>query len=371
MILNQTTMVEALDCTYLTNFMVEAGFPDITVTDFQMEPAGGMSHGGGFVYRFRLTYSGTGANRAPRSFILKESRNLASQAHDPGYARREAACYRNGLFRDINEHLSIPKAYCIITHPESGLYWIWMEDLGRESFDVEWSQDVLVNSIRDIAELHAKWWERTEEFENMPFLRRRAQAMYDGLWVERIARNCGMIEGHPQAAQISRVFTEDRQKLLQKLSKAEDIVYPKLEALPQTLLHHDIWLPNLGSYQGKTVLIDWSYVGQGTPGADLSQTVALLVQMWDQDNLDDELLLQALWSGLKEDWGIPVDYEDIRAGYELTFCLRPAHALGGPILGSILSGKSSMVGVSELDRELVSAEATMQRVEKGVIRLNE
>ncbi|MBS4176873.1 phosphotransferase [Lederbergia citrea] len=368
-VLDKITTIDAIDCRYLTNLMRKAGFNDATVVAFSRELAGGKSHGGGDIHRFKLTYSDPQLSYAPDSIILKESREVSSQALDPAFARREADCYQNDLFEDIKENLYIPKTYGLMIRPDLGQYWLWMEDLGEKAFDIDWTPEALAKMIRDISELHRTWWGREDELKKMPFLRHRAQAMYDGLWVDRIAKNCQSIEGHPYANQISKVFTAKRREILKKLSRAQDLIYPKLEALPQTLLHHDIWPPNLGRYSGKTVLIDWSYVGQGTPGADLSQTAALLFQMWDP-NLDDEALLQALWTGLRVDSGLPVEYERIVAGYELAFCLRPAHALAGPVLGSILSGKSGMVGDSGLEGKLASAEAILQRIEKGIQRLD-
>ncbi|MEK3886227.1 phosphotransferase [Bacillus sp. FSL K6-3431] len=368
LVLENIISVEAIDCKYLTYLLRVSGYEDAEVVAFKRESVDGSSHGGGSIHRFRLIFSTHGSNIAPDSIILKESREIHTQSLDPVFARREAECYKNNLFKNINKKLYIPKAYQLIVKPDLKQYWVWMEDLGEKAFNIEITPAILVEMVRDISELHSMWWGREDELRNMPFLRHRAQAMYDGLWVDRIAQNCQSIALHSQAEQISKVFTEKRCKALMQLSKAKELIYPKLEALPQTLLHHDIWPPNLGRYSGKTVLIDWSYVGQGTPGADLSQTVALLFQMWDP-NLDDEALLHALWTGLKEDSGLTVEYEEIVAGYELAFCLRPAHVLAGPVLGSILSGKSSMVGDSSLDGKLASAEAVLQRIERGIRRL--
>jgi hypothetical protein len=367
--LDKVTTLEMIDRNYLTQLIRKAGYNNATVTSFIREAAGGKSHGGGSIFRYKLTYSENGSVAAPDSIVLKQSREISSQALDPLFARREADCYLHKLFKDINEKLYVPHSYYLAIRPELGQYWVWMEDLGEASFDIEWSPKVLEEMVRDIAELHKVWWGREEEMSGLPFLRRRAQAMYDGLWVERITQNCSSIENHPQADKISKVFTFERCKMLMRLSQAENLIYPKLEALPQTLLHHDIWPPNLGRFSGKTVLIDWSYVGPGTPGADLSQTVALLLQMWDP-KFEDEALLQALWSGLREDAGLPIQFDEVAAGYELAFCLRPAHALGGPVLGGILSGKGSMVGDSGLEGKLASAEAVLQRIERGVRRIN-
>lgn len=96
-VLDNITTVEAIDCAYLTVLMREAGYDDITITDFNREPAGGQSYGGGLIHRFRLSYSKTSSKSAPVSIVLKESREIKSQALDPAFARREVDCYLNNL----------------------------------------------------------------------------------------------------------------------------------------------------------------------------------------------------------------------------------------------------------------------------------
>jgi hypothetical protein len=361
--------VEAIDAAYLTSLLQESRYPGAAVTAFHYAPLEGTSHGGGSLYRFHLVLAPGTPETTPKTLILKEAQTVPSQSQDPGYARREAECYRAGLFEGLGQRLLVPQSYGVQFHEAEGRFWMWLEDYG-DAFKLEWTTAALAQAARDLAELHALWWERREAGERLPFLRQRAQAMYDGFWVERITRNLAAITGHPQETAITQVFTPERRQALSRLSRAADWVYPYLERLPQTLLHHDVWLPNMGRRGDQTVLIDWSYVGPGTPGSDLSQTYALLAQMWSPD-FDDVPLLEALYTGLTEDWQLPITYDQLLAGYELTFCLRPAHALAGPVLGAILSGKQLMVGSVMLEERLASAEAVLQRIERGLRRLIE
>jgi hypothetical protein len=338
------------------------------VAAFQRSLVGGKSHGGGALYRFQLDLAPNSAE-APATLILKAAQHVPSQSQDPSYTRRELDCYRANLFAGLGARLLVPRAYATDADADFGRFWIWMEDLG-DAFDVAWTPGPLAEALRDLAELHAAWWGRAAELARMPFLRWRAQAMYNGLWVDRIAANCAAIEGHPHERLIATVFTPSRQRLLIRLSAAADLVYPRLERLPQTLLHQDVWLPNLGRRAGKTALIDWSYAGLGTPGAELSQSYALLVQMWGHQT-DDQLLLEALYTGLTMDRRLPISFDELLAGYELTFCLRPCHALGGPVLGGILRGRATMVGSDDLHERLAAAETVFARIERGVQRLDD
>jgi len=363
--------VDAIDAAYLTRLLRGMGRADDVVA-FTREPVGGPSYGGGQLHRFRLTIAshlGHGRPAAPLSLILKESRALGSQALDPAYVRRELDCYRHDLFAGLGARLRVPVAYHTAIHANGDRCWIWMEDFG-DAFAVTWTPQALTAAVRDVAELHAHWWDREHDLVRMPFLRHRAQAMYDGLWAARIRANCAAVAGHPDERAIARVFTPERCRVLARLAEAADLVYPHLDRLPQTVLHQDVWLPNLGRCDDRTALIDWSYVGQGTPGAELSQMVSLLIQTWGPD-VDDLPFVEALYTGLTRDWGCTISHDEVLAGYELCFCLRPAHALGGPILGGILGGKAPMVGSPALDDRLAAAEGTWRRIERGLRRLDE
>jgi hypothetical protein len=364
---NLTDAVDDVDADYLTRLLRGAGYAGAAVAAFERSPVVGTSHGGGALYRFRLRQA-LGSDVAPTALILKVAQHVPSQNQDPSYSRRELDCYQADLFAGLGARLLVPRAYATDADEATGRFWIWMEDFD-DAFDIGWTPTLLAAALRDLAELHARWWDRAAEAARMPFLRWRAQAMYDGLWVERIAANCAAIAGHPHEHAIAMVFTAERQRLLMRLSAAAALVYPRLERLPQTLLHQDVWLPNLGRRAGKTALIDWSYAGPGTPGAELSQTYALLVQMWGHQT-DDQPLLEALYAGLTEDWRLPISYEELLAGYELAFCLRPCHALAGPVLGGILRGRPTMVGSDDLDERLAAAETVFKRIERGVRRLD-
>jgi hypothetical protein len=333
------------------------------VEDVVEEPVAGQSHSGSGLRRFRWR----AADGTKRTVVRKECRPSALHAGDPVYARREAECYANGLFDSLGERLRVPRAHGWEEQAD-GVWWLWLEDLG-DAFAVDWTPELLAGAVRDLAELHARWWGRDRELAETTFLRRRAQACFDGIWAGRIAEHCAAVEGHARYAEIGAVFTPARRRLLERLSAAADLVYPAMDALTQTLLHQDVWLPNLGRLDGKTALIDWAYTGPGAAGSELSQTCALIFQMWGPES-DDLALLRALHAGLTEDQGVRVEYEELLAGYELGYCLRPAHALGGPILGGILSGGATMVGPADLEGRLACAEATFERIERGARRLN-
>jgi hypothetical protein len=181
----EDTAIEAVDTAHLTRMLRDAGYSGAAVTAFQRLPVGGKSHGGGALYRFQLDLASS-SEGAPTTLILKTAQQVPSQSQDPSYARRELDCYRADLFAGLGARLLVPRAYAADADADAGRFWIWMEDLG-EAFDVAWTPELLAAALRDLAELHAAWWGRAEELARMPFLRWRAQAMYDGLWVAGVS----------------------------------------------------------------------------------------------------------------------------------------------------------------------------------------
>jgi hypothetical protein len=332
-----------------------------SVAEVGEEPVDGKGHSGSGLRRLRCRM----ADGTEQTLIRKECRPSALHARDLGFARREADCHARGLFDGIGGRLRVPRAYGWEERAD-GVWWLWLEDLG-DAFAVDWTPELLASAVRDLAGLHARWWGRADELAGMSFLRDRT-LLGDGRWAERLAEHFAALEAHPRRADIAAVFTPARRALLGRLAAAADPVSPAMETLTQTLLHQDVWLPNLGRRDGNTVLVDWSFAGVGPAGSELSQTCALLFQAWGPET-DDLALLRALHAGLTEDLGIRVELEELLAGYELRFCLRPAYALGCPLLGGILAGRPPIVGPADLESRLAAADATFRRVERGAARL--
>lgn len=363
--------VETVSEVDLSELLQTAGYPGSEVVRFERQEINNR-YGTGVIHRFQLHYKFEAGRsllrQPPDSLILKESKLIESQAEDDALGIREIECYRRNLFDGIGSHLVIPRSYGTFVDAKKRKYWLCIEDY-KDALDVPWNADLLKKAISDIGELHAVWWEKREAFNKMSFLRVHAQAMYANLWRQRIAENCLRVNAHPASRRIEEVFTSSRCTLLMKLPDLCNNIYSILEILPQTLLHHDIWLPNLGIYGDRTVLIDWSYIGPGTPGADLSFLYLTLLQQ--QEIIIDEMsLLYALHESLNEYWQLPLTFEALLKGFEISFCLRPAHILGGPILGGILSGRRSMLGSNSLDDCLDTAEAVFALIERGLAYLD-
>ncbi len=350
--------VSAVDCEYLTFLMQQAGFTKAQVQSFSRTNDVGPSYGGGgMLVRFLLSYDEHSDAAAPTSIVLKQTRQHPSHPGDSFAFRREADCYLQGLFDDLPGRLYVPKAYAAIVQEDVEQGWIWMEDMG-DAFDITWTMEKLVQHTSDAAELHAVWWQRQEELAAMPFLLQRGQAMYHGgPLTQHLDEHFAAIPRHPRAKAIEQVFTPERHRLLKKLNSLATHICHRLEMLPQTLLHQDFYPPNLGQSLDRTVLIDWGLTGMGTPGSELSTTMWQGLEMVVRDvaniqaaeTMQDQLL-EEYWSSLQAS-GVDLRFSELVEGFELTACLRPAHAVGGYFLPGLLLGRCPFGGARDLSNQ--------------------
>lgn len=295
--IRQIPTVETVNQAYLTDVLRQAGFTDATVARFSKVCLAGQGYGGGDIWRFRLVYSQDTQRGGPPSIVLKIVRPSPLMRSDSGYVVREAHCYANGLFDQLTPVLSVPKAYHITVEPSQDECWIWLEDVGEHAFQRTWTLQTLEKAVRGIAHLHAQWWERTAELGRLSFLFPRGLALYQGHYTDQFKKVFAAMDSHREAAAISKVYTAERRDLLLQLQTIEDVVYPELDGLPQTLLHQDFIPPNVAFVDERMTLIDWAYAGPGTPGAELC-VVSFLADM-DlvlEDTIPnlDELLVETL-----------------------------------------------------------------------------
>ncbi len=344
--------VQVVDREYLTCLMQQAGYAAVKVQSFSPTNDVGPSYdGGGMLVRFSLSYDGPHDAKAPESIVLKQ---IGQNPYHPGDAfgfRREADCYSHGLFDNLPGRLCVPKAYAAVVQRDAQQAWIWMEDMGK-AFDVTWSAEALIQHTRDIAALHALWWERRDALAAMPFLLRSGLTMYyGGPLTQHWDQHFAAIAGNPRAKDIEQVFTPERHLLLKKLLSLVTDICQQLKRLPQTLLHQDVYPPNLGCSGERTVLIDWALAGPGTPGSELAVTLLQGFEFLTADigsirdgELFKEQLLEAYRANLQA-CGVNLDLSDLEAGFELACCLRPAHAVGGALLPGLLLGRSPEGGL--------------------------
>lgn len=89
------------------------------------------------------------------------------------------------------------------------------------------------------------------------------------------------------------------------------------EALPHTLCHHDLWPNNVFEHDGRLVLVDWAFAGEGWVGGDIgnfvSDTALDLLRPTKELPALDEGALRGYVQGLR-DGGYDADEKAVRLG---------------------------------------------------------
>ncbi|WP_433076733.1 phosphotransferase [Dactylosporangium sp. CA-052675] len=89
------------------------------------------------------------------------------------------------------------------------------------------------------------------------------------------------------------------------------------EALPHTLCHHDLWPNNVFEHDGRLVLVDWAFAGEGWVGGDIgnfvSDTALDLLRPSEELPALDEGVFRGYVQGLR-DAGYDADERAVRLG---------------------------------------------------------
>jgi hypothetical protein len=233
---------------------------------------------------------------------------------------REYLAYESGLLDDLGPSIAAPLALHL-DRPADGTLTLWLEDLdaGANRLAVT---DVLA-AARDLGRFAGHWIDRAPG----------DSWLFHG-WLDR--------HSQPEAIEPARVrFRQVRgaptieSRLGWQVDRAMQLIADQpmfravLEALPQTLCHHDAVGANVfrrchgGS--GQTVLIDWESVGPGPIGADLASLLFSSARRGDiPATAVPELLdgaIGAYAEGLRSA-GRAVELDELRLGVDAAIGLR-------------------------------------------------
>ena len=184
-------------------------------------------------------------------------------------AQREYLAYESGLLERLASGVRAPVAHGLEQHADGSLV-VWLEDLGPARRGAG-APEVLA-AARDLGRLAGTWIGRVPQFPWLftGWIARHSQP-------ESIERDIARLLGvrAPESI-LERVGwgIEAAVELAQRQGEVRKV----LEALPETLCHHDTVGANVftaaGAGQGEDlVLIDWEMVGPGPVGADLVSLV--------------------------------------------------------------------------------------------------
>jgi hypothetical protein len=196
------------------------------------------------------------------------------------YWRREVLAYTTGFAARVYADAGIAVPHLLDTGTRAdGTVELWLADVPGVP-GMSWPVPRLAVFAHQLGAAQARWAGRVPD---LPWLSRRWLAQYLRNGPSRVV----WIEGdehwnHPLAA----VWPADVRQRLRQLWQRRDRALAAAEAVPRTLCHLDVWPTNLIDDGGTSVLLDWSFTGEGALGEDAANLIV--------DSVTDGLMDAAL-----------------------------------------------------------------------------
>ncbi|WP_203924229.1 aminoglycoside phosphotransferase family protein [Rugosimonospora africana] len=197
------------------------------------------------------------------------------------YWRREVLAYTTGLAGRVyaDAGIAVPEPLATGTRP-GGAVELWLADVPGVP-GTSWPVPRLGAFAHELGAAQARWAGRVPD---LPWLSRRWLAQYLDhgpsrvVWIDRDEH-----WNHP----LAEVWPAGVRQCLRQLWERRDRYRAAAEAQPRTLCHLDVWPTNLIDDAGTSVLLDWSFIGDGAIGEDAANLIVDSVT----DGLIDAVLL--------------------------------------------------------------------------------
>jgi hypothetical protein len=197
--------------------------------------------------------------------------------HDWNYWKREVLVRQSG-FLDRYEHPLVPVRCLGVEEPAPKEGWLWTEALGDWGGRPRWPVHVLARSARNLGVFSAQGVDHAAELDGYSWAARhwlRGWVSSARGWGADHAAGHAECWNHPLLAETLPAGTAQRFAAL--VNEAADIL-DVVESLPVTVAHHDAQWSNLfqtdgADPAGRTVAIDWSYLGLAPVGEDLGHHI--------------------------------------------------------------------------------------------------
>jgi len=195
------------------------------------------------------------------------------------YWRRESLAYETGLAGTAYAEAGITAAQALEVNarPDGGVE-LWLADIGGTA-GFDWTVPRLARFARELGTAQARWAGRVPD---TPWLSRRWLEQYLAEGPGRMVSIQAADWEHPSLAAWPRPVRER----LQRLWIGRAAFLARAAAAERTLCHLDVWPANLVDDDGTSVLLDWSFAGDGAIGEDVANLIV--------DSFTDGLMSVAL-----------------------------------------------------------------------------
>lgn len=259
------------------------------------------------------------------SFILKIV-CLKINDNEPSkrnFWKREALAYKSGFLETLPDSLKAPMCFDVDEKSEDTI-WLWLEEI-TDLFGSCWPITYYGDVARNLGHFNGKYLQRIPTYSWLAKNCLRS-------WVEYNAYIMDGIESKDIWEQpiIQRNFPVPIIDDILRLWTNREVLLNALDRLPQTLCHGDAYPPNLFAVRNKegynkTVAIDWTYIGIGAIGEEISQFVVGSL-MWFKIDVAQALKLEQIVfknyiEGLRKS-GWNGNEKQVRFGYTASAALR-------------------------------------------------
>ena len=194
--------------------------------------------------------------------------------------RREALAYETALAATVyaGAGITAPAVLETRTRADGGVE-VWLADVGGTG-GFDWPVSRLARFAYELGAAQARWAGRVPD---APWLSRRWLAQYLAEGPGRMVTIDAADWDHPSVA----AWPDLLRRRLRQLWTDRDRMVAVTESAERTLCHLDVWPANLVDDAGTSVLLDWSFTGDGAVGEDVAN---LIVDSFTDGLMDVALL---------------------------------------------------------------------------------
>lgn len=288
--------------------------------------------------------------------IRREKRGGCSRGRAGCPAARERHMYTSGLLAPRHpDSVVAPRCLGAGTTAE-GVSWCWLEHV-TDVLGPEWPLVQYPAAARHFGVFNGSHL-RQRRLRACPWLNRRCTRQ----WVANAGGAVARLQAGASSPTLRRVYPPRARAIISRLWSRRAALLGVLEAVPQTLCHHDAFRRNLfasrgTSGRGQTIAVDWASSGVGAIGEDLAPFIVDVPH--DRAKEIDAYLFQAYLDGLRMG-GWTGGHDVPRFGYAAAASLR--YLLGSiPLVLELASDGGAEVW--EAQRLATQARSTLTHAE--------
>ena len=313
---------------YLQDLVQKAlDYPGLRLKEWTSEQLHGGVEWDSAVFRFKGQAIQDGES-VPWSLILKTVRQAekSSQAGGIWYWKREALAYRSGLLHHLpGGNVTAPACYRVDERPDGSL-WLWLEDL-QDDVPCPWSIEQYAAAAHQLGQFNGAYLAGqqcpTEEWVTHNWLR---------MYTANASPMIQFIQSNPSRPIVQHLLPGGTLAQVLAIWDEHEQILDILDNLPQVFCHQDAFRRNLFCRGGRTLAIDWGYMGIAPVGAELVALVAASMGFWEipaeRVREMERLCFEGYLQGLREA-GWKGDPRLVCTGYVVSLMLR--YPIGGTV----------------------------------------